>query len=566
MMIIAFGAYDVLLRNLGVRESPKSGDYVLSLLELNKEIGASRLNANELKSVIEVVSLAASNDQNLTRETICAPDLSGKLVNIKDLLQNDQPWLVNSQRLDLEKIHLCHPKLSKELLNKLQIRSMSQQVHEVLDDNLVIRTVPNSSENFNLIEERIHSEEFISAMISLVPQKLQERMVDGFKKVSIVKVEEIRTRFVLVRSSNNRSSAIDVTNRLNTSSTPCFITKERMLISKLPRGVSTELVVATTLCDKYNIPREHLGGICAILSSPPSYISELKVRMGLHRDEFHDELLRGDAGQTLVSIDRELAVVKPLKAFKKGEIVAIRSPTDESQLIYGTVTEVLDGNSLSRLTISIGKGVEKTFLTSEVYSLGRPKVGESSSASHSVVEELDISCLENGLISNEEDEFEAALMSETDEKTKMAPVKRSEILTAVQDLLQSANLSLNHDAKKMLDSNLSLQEALSQKDRQIESVEKKTNEIAKNAMSSVDSFLCPITREPMTDPVICCDGHTYERTAIELWLRNNSRSPKTNQPLASREVISNHALRNAIDAMNALRESVITVLPHLEEE
>ena len=69
----------------------------------------------------------------------------------------------------------------------------------------------------------------------------------------------------------------------------------------------------------------------------------------------------------------------------------------------------------------------------------------------------------------------------------------------------------------------------------------------------------------MEDPVICCDGHTYERTAIATWLGNNSRSPKTNQPLPSKELIPNHALRSSIEAMGTLRETIISVSPHLEE-
>ena len=33
-----------------------------------------------------------------------------------------------------------------------------------------------------------------------------------------------------------------------------------------------------------------------------------------------------------------------------------------------------------------------------------------------------------------------------------------------------------------------------------------------------NDFECPITMEIMDDPVICCDGFTYERRAIEEWL------------------------------------------------
>jgi hypothetical protein len=57
----------------------------------------------------------------------------------------------------------------------------------------------------------------------------------------------------------------------------------------------------------------------------------------------------------------------------------------------------------------------------------------------------------------------------------------------------------------------------------------------------------------MKDPVICCDGHTYERKAIERWFRNNSRSPKTNHPLATKELIPNHALRSSIEALIELK-------------
>jgi len=60
----------------------------------------------------------------------------------------------------------------------------------------------------------------------------------------------------------------------------------------------------------------------------------------------------------------------------------------------------------------------------------------------------------------------------------------------------------------------------------------------------------------MEDPVICCDGHTYEREAIEIWLRNNSRSPKTNEPLASSEVVPNFALKHAIEAMAELQNEL----------
>lgn len=62
-----------------------------------------------------------------------------------------------------------------------------------------------------------------------------------------------------------------------------------------------------------------------------------------------------------------------------------------------------------------------------------------------------------------------------------------------------------------------------------------------------DAFLCPITFEMMNDPVICADGHSYEREAITEWLQQSRSSPKTNLELPNRRLIPNVALRAAIE-------------------
>ena len=68
-----------------------------------------------------------------------------------------------------------------------------------------------------------------------------------------------------------------------------------------------------------------------------------------------------------------------------------------------------------------------------------------------------------------------------------------------------------------------------------------------DAESKLRSATCPITQELMQDPVICADGHTYEREAIERWLQSgNKRSPLTNEVLKNRELVPNHAMRGLI--------------------
>jgi len=53
---------------------------------------------------------------------------------------------------------------------------------------------------------------------------------------------------------------------------------------------------------------------------------------------------------------------------------------------------------------------------------------------------------------------------------------------------------------------------------------------------------CPITGQPMIDPVVAADGHTYERTAVLRWLETSNRSPMTGTVLSHKNVVPNYAL------------------------
>ena len=70
-----------------------------------------------------------------------------------------------------------------------------------------------------------------------------------------------------------------------------------------------------------------------------------------------------------------------------------------------------------------------------------------------------------------------------------------------------------------------------------------------------NSFLCPITSNLMVDPVVAADGHTYEREAIEEWLRRgHNTSPLTNLRM-ERRLVANHALRKSIEEFVARQNS-----------
>lgn len=64
---------------------------------------------------------------------------------------------------------------------------------------------------------------------------------------------------------------------------------------------------------------------------------------------------------------------------------------------------------------------------------------------------------------------------------------------------------------------------------------------------------CPITGEPMLDPVVAADGHTYERAAIARWLQASDKSPLTGGILAHKELVPNYMLLSSLQELEAAK-------------
>ena len=67
-----------------------------------------------------------------------------------------------------------------------------------------------------------------------------------------------------------------------------------------------------------------------------------------------------------------------------------------------------------------------------------------------------------------------------------------------------------------------------------------------------NEYLCPITMTLMKEPVILSDGFTYEKSAIEKWLKEHDKSPMTNEVLESKVVTTNRQLKKLIDDFKQL--------------
>ncbi len=72
-------------------------------------------------------------------------------------------------------------------------------------------------------------------------------------------------------------------------------------------------------------------------------------------------------------------------------------------------------------------------------------------------------------------------------------------------------------------------------------------------LNTTDELLrCPITWEVFRDPVSAPDGHTYERQAIEQWIRRYGTSPLTRQPLCIEQLYPNRRVKELVNGFETL--------------
>jgi hypothetical protein len=60
-----------------------------------------------------------------------------------------------------------------------------------------------------------------------------------------------------------------------------------------------------------------------------------------------------------------------------------------------------------------------------------------------------------------------------------------------------------------------------------------------------DEFVCPITYELLREPVVACDGNTYEKNAIVTWFKTHNTSPRNGEIMGT-GMISNMNLKKLI--------------------
>lgn len=132
----------------------------------------------------------------------------------------------------------------------------------------------------------------------------------------------------------------------------------------------------------------------------------------------------------------------------------------------------------------------------------------------------------------------------------------TDLLSLELRLKQSKNSFQNGISKDSRLGSSSISSTLRYFDKKIEAMLMRIEEFQrlcqdKQSIKYPAEFYCPLTLDIMKEPVIAADGHSYEKVAIEEWLRINSTSPQTNKLLSDKRLIPNHNLRKMIEDFEA---------------
>jgi len=108
--------------------------------------------------------------------------------------------------------------------------------------------------------------------------------------------------------------------------------------------------------------------------------------------------------------------------------------------------------------------------------------------------------------------------------------------------------AVDHDGNDMSANLFAIEQQSRRKERELQLITAQKEQKAKVEVERdiPESFLCPLTHRVMRDPVIAFDGRSYEREAIEEFLKKHNKSPVTGAEAITSMVFSNHDLHSRI--------------------
>ena len=124
---------------------------------------------------------------------------------------------------------------------------------------------------------------------------------------------------------------------------------------------------------------------------------------------------------------------------------------------------------------------------------------------------------------------------------------------------KNANLKIKELTEKIYELNgqqKQSEETIKVLNKKVEKLDNKVSIMEKGFKDLKESLKCPITDEIMKEPVITPSGNSYEKKALQDWIKIKQTDPKSVQPLTENQVYPNLFLGNIIEKFNKIMEKL----------
>ncbi len=464
-----FGSNENLLKELGVKETPTTLDYVHFLTDLSDECGNKSLNPNELRAVVAIVeSIALQKDESIEDNIVVyVPDDCSILRLSVDMVVNDDSTIKSrvANGISHAGLHFLHPLITTSS-TQLSIPKLTSVIVEHLASNIV----ENLEESWVVINKKfkdiICSKPIIDAIATLQNVSIvSSNTLQKLQSLQIIFTSTLPTKLIL-RDGRRSSTDIDIegsysleslsflyNDPLNLNSNGIESSVLYINTNRISFPITPELALSLGLCK--------LLGLNIALATPLSYIlsaNHIDIPMILNTlkiggdDVTIKENARGSPGELLCKNDLQLVEIKPYRTFRVGEVVGYDESINNSGhnegstpvLRYGHVIKIGDNKNdagLRRVVVRTGEGLN-TFLSTEIYSFKSARELNNVTGKASSPNKIIPSMKKADIVLDK--------AKALDTKDTLDPIKRDELIHTLNSLLLRTGIPLDLNEKSLI--------------------------------------------------------------------------------------------------------------------
>ncbi|CAN1168841.1 SACS [Linum perenne] len=530
------------LKELGLQDMLSSAIAKDLLINLQKACGYQRLNPNELRAVMEILSFlcgtsvkASPSDLSALKEDAIIPDDGCRLVHARSCVYIDSYGSRYVNNIDTTRLRFVHPDIPERMCLVLGIRKLSEVVIEELDleENLQqlesIRSMPLA-----VIREKLLSRSFLEAVWTIIHNSTvnQTSSTNNLSMESVQSslqlvaerlrfVKTLHTRFILLPRS------LDITLLVKNSIIPEWKdgskyksmhyvnqSKSSIFVAEPPVYISVVDVVGIVVSQILGFPESlPLGSLFLCPDGYETMILDI-LRLSSEKREI-EPTTNKLVGKEILPSDALQVQLHPLRPFYKGEMVAWRYHNGE-KLRYGRVPEdvrPLAGQALYKLKVETVPSTVEPLLSSQVFSF------------RSIMMENDVSAA--NLLENSQATWERSAPKETPESSSGSKPKSSqlqsskdlqygrvsagELVQVVHDMLSTAGINLDAEKQSLLQTTLTLQEQLKESQAALLLEQERAEGASKEAETAKAAWVCRVCLSNEVDITIVPCGHVLCR-------------------------------------------------------